>query len=72
MEKVSNVIEAIPLLTQRIEVTSLNQFAYVTAITLIITARTENEKHRKTQHRQGKRRLDIQHESANKRSSCRY
>ena len=43
LEKVSHVIEATPLLTEKIDVTSLNQLAYTAAITAIKTARAENE-----------------------------
>ena len=43
LEKVSYVIEATPLLTEKIYVTSLNQLAYTAAITAIKTARAENE-----------------------------
>ena len=43
MEKVNDVIEATPLLTEKIDVTSLNQLTYATAITAIKTARVENE-----------------------------
>ena len=43
LEKVNNVIEATPLLTEKIDVTSLNQLAYTAAITAIKAARAENE-----------------------------
>ena len=43
MEKVTDVIEATPLLTEKIDVTSLNQLAYTAAITAIKAARAENE-----------------------------
>ena len=43
MEKVNDVIEATPLLTEKIDVTSLNQLAYAAAFTAIKTARFENE-----------------------------
>ena len=42
-EKVSDVIEAVPLLTEKIDVTRLNQLTYAAAITAIKTARIENE-----------------------------
>ena len=43
MEKVNDVIEATPLLTEKIDVTSLNQLTYGAAITAIKTARVENQ-----------------------------
>ena len=43
LEKVNQVIEATPLLAEKIDVTSLNQLAYATVITLIKTSRAENE-----------------------------
>ena len=43
LEKVSHVIEATPLPTEKIDVTSLNQLAYPEAITAIKTACVENE-----------------------------
>ena len=43
LEKVNDVTEATPLLTEKIDVTSLNQLTYATAITAIKTARVENE-----------------------------
>ena len=43
LEKVNDVIEVTPLLTEKIDVTSLNQFTYAAAITAIKTARVENE-----------------------------
>ena len=43
LEKVNDVIEATPLLTEKIDVTSLNQLTYAAAITAIKTARAENE-----------------------------
>ena len=43
LEKVNNVIEATPLLTEKIDVTSLNQLTYAAAITAIKTALVENE-----------------------------
>ena len=43
LEKVNDVIEATPLLTEKIDVTSLNQLTYATAITAIKTTRVENE-----------------------------
>ena len=43
MEKVTDVIEATPLLTEKIDVTSLNQLTYAAAITAIKTALVENE-----------------------------
>ena len=43
MEKVNDVIEATPLLTEKIYVTSLNQLTYAAAITAIKTARVKNE-----------------------------
>ena len=67
LEKVNNVIEATPLLPEKIDVTSLNQLTYATGITGIKTERVENEciiKKKKNQ--QEKRRLDIQYESTNK------
>ena len=42
-QKVSDVIEAVPLLTEKIDVTRLNQLTYAVAITAIKTARIENE-----------------------------
>ena len=42
-QKVSDVIEAVPLLTEKIDVTRLNQLTYAAAITAIKTARIENE-----------------------------
>ena len=41
LEKVNDVIEATPLLTEKIVVTSLNQLTYATAITAIKIARVE-------------------------------
>ena len=73
LEKVNNVIEATPLLPEKIDVTSLNQLTYATGITGIKTERVENEciiKKKKNQ--QEKRRLDIQYESTNKWASCWY
>ena len=67
LEKVNNVIEATPLLPEKIDVTSLNQLTYATGITGIKTEHVENEciiKKKKNQ--QEKRRLDIQYESTNK------
>ena len=67
LEKFNNVIEATPLLPEKIDVTSLNQLTYATGITGIKTERVENEciiKKKKNQ--QEKRRLDIQYESTNK------
>ena len=43
LEKVNDVIEATPLLTEKIDVTSLNQLTYGAAITAIKTARVENQ-----------------------------
>ena len=43
LEKVNDVIEATPLLTEKIDVTSLNQLTYAAAITAIKTALVENE-----------------------------
>ena len=39
----NDVIEVTPLLTEKIDVTSLNQLTYAAAITAIKTARVENE-----------------------------
>ena len=61
MEKVNDVIQATPLLTEKINVTSLNQLTYAAAITATKTARVE-----KKRHQQEKGRLDIQYESVNK------
>ena len=67
LEKVNDVIEATPLLTEKIDGTSLNQLTCAAAITAIKTARVENECIiKKKKHQQEKRRLDIQYESANK------
>ena len=43
LEKVNDVIEATPLLTEKIVVTSLNQLTYAAAITAIKIARVEIE-----------------------------
>ena len=43
LEKVNDVTEATPLLTEKFDVTSLNQVAYAAAVTAIKTARVENE-----------------------------
>ena len=43
LEKVNNVIEATPLLTEKIDVTSLNQLTYAATITAVKTARVQNE-----------------------------
>ena len=43
LEKVNDVIEATPLLTEKIDVTSLNQLTYPAAITAIETVRVEDE-----------------------------
>ena len=43
MEKVNDVIEATPLLTEKIDGTTLNQLICAAAITTIKTARVENE-----------------------------
>ena len=43
LEKVNDVTEATPLLTEKFDVTSLNQVAYPAAVTAIKTARVENE-----------------------------
>ena len=43
LEKVNDVIEATPLLTEKIDGTSLNQLTCAAAITAIKTARVENE-----------------------------
>ena len=62
MEKVNNVIEATPLLTEKIDVTSLNQLAFAAAVTVIKTARVENEciiKKRNNDKRKGDRTLNI-------------
>ena len=42
-EKVNHVTDATPLLTEKIDVTGLNQLAYTAAITVIKTACAENE-----------------------------
>ena len=73
LEKVNNVIEATPLLPEKIDVASLNQLTYATGITGIKTVHVENECIiKKKKHQQEKRRLDIQYESTNKWASCRY
>ena len=43
LEKVNHVIEVTPLLTEKANVTNLNQLAHAAAITVIKTARAENE-----------------------------
>ena len=43
LEKVNDVIEATPLITEKIDVTSLNQLTYAAAITAIKTVRVEDE-----------------------------
>ena len=43
LEKVNDVLEATPLLTEKIDVTSPNQLTYAAAITAIKIARVENE-----------------------------
>ena len=43
LEKVNDVIEATPLLTEKIDVTSLNQLTYAAAITAIKTVPVEDE-----------------------------
>ena len=43
MEKVNDVIEATPLLTEKNDITSLNQLTYAAAITAIKIASVENE-----------------------------
>ena len=56
LEKVNDVTEATPFLTEKFDVTSLNQLAYAAAITSIKTARVENEciiKKRNTSRRKG-------------------
>ena len=56
LEKVNDVTEATPFLTEKFDVTSLNQLAYAAAITSIKTARVENEciiKKRNTTRRKG-------------------
>ena len=43
LEKVNDVIEATPLLTEKIDVKSLNQLTYAAAITTINTGCVEND-----------------------------
>ena len=43
LEKVNDVIEATPLITEKIDVTSLNQLTYAATITAIKTVRVEDE-----------------------------
>ena len=43
LEKVNDVIEATPLLTEKIDVKSLNQLTYAAAITAIKTGCVEND-----------------------------
>ena len=70
--QVNYVTEATPLLTEKTDVTSLNQLAYAEAITVIKSMYGKWVYNQKAIHQKGKKRLDIQYELANKWSLCQY